>query len=96
MADPSFFERIDGWVTGGVAALVTWVWNSTHKKISDQGAKIEELQTDLHTKVVRKDDFQQYVERADAGRSELHSTINTVSLKVDQVLVMLANHRDKS
>lgn len=95
MADLSFFERIDGWVNGGVAALVAWVWNSTHKKIADQGAKIEELQTDLHTKVVRKDDFQQYVERADASRSELHSTINTVSLKVDQVLVMLANHRDK-
>ena len=92
MADPSFFERIDGWVTGGVAALVAWVWNSTHKKIADQGVDIKNLQTEVHTKVVRKDDFKEYVDRAESSRSELSNAINTVNLKVDQILVMLANH----
>lgn len=99
MSEPSFLESLNNWVTGGVAALVAWVWNSTHKKIADQEAKIEHLQMQLHTKVVRKEDFDIYVDRTDASRKELHDSVNTVSSKVDQILVMLANqanHRKDS
>jgi len=92
MAEPSLFERVENAVVLGITALLGWVWTSTHKRIGDNAARIDQLEKKMHSDLVFKHDFSEYAERADKSRTELRDNIVHIYDKIDELKTILLTH----